>query len=64
MALVGSESKTGMASSLVAKKTASKVPPDICFLLNFSAAMTEKPHCGSKPSAAPIGTVSRLLFLF
>ena len=44
----------GNASSLVAMYTANSVPNAIFFLENKSVATTEKPHCGTMPTAVPI----------
>ena len=47
------------ASSLVARKIASSVPTVMYFCSNSFAAITEKPHWGISPVAAPIRGPSR-----
>ena len=44
---------SGIASSLVATYTATKVATDIFLLAKRSVDMTEKPHCGTEPTREP-----------
>ena len=58
----GFESKIGTASSLVARKTAKRVPRVIARFENRSAITAENPHWGTIPRSEPNKGPNHLLF--